>query len=284
MLTHNGPSTLIAPPDSKHKILIQEILPFDEEYNFIYSVEDLSPNEKIIIYGTGNCAKHLNNLIAKFRKDIRVIAFVDSFKDSKSFCGKPLYNISNLKDNYDEQKIIIASIYYEEISLALKKHNFNNYITYLARDSDLQMFKNIIELADLKEKIEFLTTFPQNLEHTFIVYNKNEVSKTNSMFSDCVHTLIPQNNVCYVTPLTDLSYAFKGFRKEIHKSICIIDNYGYDRDNIFISAIKFAADNYNVPVKVYKHPLTLFRSYILENKKLYLFLSLKMGVQQPQKS
>ncbi|MBF0231898.1 MAG: sulfotransferase family 2 domain-containing protein [Desulfamplus sp.] len=86
------------------------------------------PSGKVCIYGTGAAGMDYFSYITENRLDIDIIAFVNSF-DRGNFKGKPLIHINDLTSYSNKyEHLLICSIYYEEITNALKSRKIYNFI------------------------------------------------------------------------------------------------------------------------------------------------------------
>ncbi len=98
-----------------------------DKKNPFQSIKDI-PSGKVCIFGTGSAGIDCYSYIIQNRLDIEVIAFVNSFNRG-NFKGKPLIHINDLNSyNRQYENLLICSIYYEEITNALKAQNIYNYI------------------------------------------------------------------------------------------------------------------------------------------------------------
>ncbi len=102
------------------------------DLKILSSVIEIPDNARIFIYGAGHYAKVLFVLLAKIRRDIKLIGFIDTYKSGKC-CGKKIYKYSDFKvdiSKNDYDLIIIASIYVEEIVSSLKKEEIDKYVLF----------------------------------------------------------------------------------------------------------------------------------------------------------
>ena len=79
-------------------------------YKYILSLNDIKNLKEIYIYGTGVSAKQFANLIYQNNLNLKVLGFIDSYKQSNLDEIKT-YNINDFKDI---DKTIIICTYYEE--------------------------------------------------------------------------------------------------------------------------------------------------------------------------
>jgi len=95
---------------------------------FIHLLDDMFTNSKICIYGTGKRGLVLKEYLKKYRPDIKIMSFIDSYKNNEFIDELEVLNINVFEDNniqYDF--IIIASVFWQEIQKELNKRNLLNY-------------------------------------------------------------------------------------------------------------------------------------------------------------
>jgi hypothetical protein len=96
----------------------------------INSLNNIKKNSKIAIYGIGETGREFYNLITKFRPDIKVLYFFDSFNKKKINNIPVIKNIKKIQ--YLEKtldRIVVCSIFWNEINSYLHKHHIKkNYI------------------------------------------------------------------------------------------------------------------------------------------------------------
>jgi len=98
--------------------------------NSLKDIQDIPFQQRVCIFGAGQCGVELLSLLEKSRKDISVIFFVDSFATG-DVSGKKIYAPSQLHSLREEIDIIIVSSRSEEfcseISSFLVKERISNY-------------------------------------------------------------------------------------------------------------------------------------------------------------
>jgi len=95
---------------------------------FIHSFDDIPQNSKICIYGTGSRSIHFSKFINIFRKDIKIICFIDSFKKDGKIDDIKILNLNDfliLEKKYDF--IVVASVFWKEVEEILNKRKINNF-------------------------------------------------------------------------------------------------------------------------------------------------------------
>ena len=96
-------------------------------------LSELPRQSKLIIYGAGEAGRRLFNRLQDVRKDVNVLFFLDTYKEGE-FCGKRIVPIKKFlahnasTTQYD--RIIVASMYHEEIEKLLIEHRIDEYIIY----------------------------------------------------------------------------------------------------------------------------------------------------------
>lgn len=95
---------------------------------FIHFLSDIPINNKICIYGMGKRGILFKKYLEKYRNDVEIKCFIDSYKDGESIEGLEVININSL-ENEDVQYdfIVIASNFWQDIAKILKKRNIFNY-------------------------------------------------------------------------------------------------------------------------------------------------------------
>lgn len=111
--------------------------------NILYSINNISPNSRIAIYGSGKIAVGFRKIVNESRKDINVSCFINSFKDGIQD------NLSVLKysdiNNSDElfDLIIVCSSHWNEIISELENDNQKFYVI------SNEIMYNTIEISSL---------------------------------------------------------------------------------------------------------------------------------------
>ncbi|MFK5984185.1 MAG: FkbM family methyltransferase [Pseudomonadota bacterium] len=98
-----------------------------ENNKFITCLADIPEKQTCIIYGAGKGAQNLYSLISLYRKDIKIIGFLDTFQ-SGELKGLP---ITKFQDYYSEQKniaILIATEFWYEVESLLLEKACTNYL------------------------------------------------------------------------------------------------------------------------------------------------------------
>ncbi|RXI31880.1 hypothetical protein CP962_03610 [Arcobacter ellisii] len=129
---------------------------------YILNINDLIKLKEIYIYGTGVSSRKLKDLIEKNNIDLKILGFVDSYKETSISDDIKIYNIKDFKDF---NKTIVICTYYEEwideIVNLLKNMNFNNYfINMIILDS--MYYLNQENYILFKDKIKFINEHLQD--------------------------------------------------------------------------------------------------------------------------
>lgn len=87
--------------------------------NILYGYSQIPTNCKIAIYGSGIIGKGFKALLDKYRSDVKVVCYINTFNSSRidSLDVYKLEDISGIKDSYDF--IIVCSSQWDEIEKAL---------------------------------------------------------------------------------------------------------------------------------------------------------------------
>ncbi|MEW5693501.1 MAG: FkbM family methyltransferase [Candidatus Hydrogenedentota bacterium] len=95
--------------------------------NFLNSLNELTKNDRICLYGAGGVGKIFLDILKQYRPDVNVIYFVDTYKKG-TFCGKEIVSFTELHNRKSEiDRILITSFEFWQIAANLDKHNINNY-------------------------------------------------------------------------------------------------------------------------------------------------------------
>ncbi len=142
----------------------------------IDSVDDLPQNARVFIYGNGAAGNTLGFLIGKLRKDVRVLAYVNTYKKGK-LNGKSVYKFSEFISRYDKKDydlILIASIYVDEISSLLENNDIENYVVFktpgvmnINRSSN--NFSEFFRIFLIKSIVKVLSLFIRKKRGKFII-------------------------------------------------------------------------------------------------------------------
>lgn len=98
----------------------------DKKY-ILKSLSDINPNERLLIYGSGSLGQKFKQTIDKKRQDLKVIGFLDSFKEDLSQ-ETPLIKFSDI-DRYKQQYdlIVVASDFWLNIVDSLQLKGIDSY-------------------------------------------------------------------------------------------------------------------------------------------------------------
>ncbi|MDC7217891.1 MAG: hypothetical protein PQJ28_02590, partial [Spirochaetales bacterium] len=91
--------------------------------------DDFEIGVEVYIYGSGKAAKVLYIDMKQFRPDVKVKAFVDSFKTDGTLYSVPIVNVADV-EGPNEQIFIIASMYYDEIGRNLTELGVDDFYVY----------------------------------------------------------------------------------------------------------------------------------------------------------
>ena len=87
----------------------------------------IQKNVKIALFSTTELALQLKDFIQKYRPDIEITCFIDSFKASEVIDGLNVYHPNNIPENID--LIVIASLSNSKLLASiLEENNYKNYI------------------------------------------------------------------------------------------------------------------------------------------------------------
>ncbi len=108
----------------------------------IKDIQEIPRENRVFIYGSGIAARAFGFYVKKMRPDIKVLGFIDSFKSGKC-CGLKIYKFNDFikkinKSDFDI--ILIASMYYEEISKTLEKNRVKNYALVKGKNPAFSLF------------------------------------------------------------------------------------------------------------------------------------------------
>ena len=113
-------------------------------------MDSIAKNSKIAIFSTNIFAKTLKDVILKYRPDLKIVYFIDSFNQSDVFCDVPVIRPNQIPDFID--CVIVASkSHREELVSVLKSNNWNKYITL----SDLY-FDTILKYFEYSHMFRFV--------------------------------------------------------------------------------------------------------------------------------
>lgn len=135
-------------------------------YSVLSTLEDLSQNSQLVIYGSGESGQEFLKLIESKRPDLKVLFFIDSYKEGE--LGKYQVKKPEAIDTLDmKTEIIIASVFWNEIlaSLHLKfarqfkilSNNLINQSSHLSAYGDFYF--------DLNMKTELCVRFEKLLKY-----------------------------------------------------------------------------------------------------------------------
>ncbi|SDL39054.1 Sulfotransferase family protein [Maridesulfovibrio ferrireducens] len=240
----------------------------------ICGLEGIEQEADIIIYGTGEAAKLFFIEIKKKRNDIRVKAFVDSYKKLGDLFSKPVINVSEVA-TFSECKIVIASMYHEEIADILREKGCNNFCVYKESCRFVELY-DAFNLTD-KSKLQILSKMPQlNDKSTYFVIATNIDHEGNAVIHDLDMNNFFEDSFSY-TDQYDYMYekAFKKYDKSKFSKICIVDAgcKGY----CLAELVKYITVICRQNVQLFKIPFRVKLTSIVESKKLIFIDICKNG-------
>ena len=109
-----------------------------EAMTYISDLSDIPPSARLVIYGTGSLGRVLYQRIQQGRPDVRVVAFLDSFREG-SFLGRPMLR----PDSYFSQSqlpladlyIVASHLWAKEMLEVLARHSASpRSISLILRD------------------------------------------------------------------------------------------------------------------------------------------------------
>lgn len=107
---------------------------------------DIPENARVCIYGAGQGGSDAFELINKYRPDVTVVAFADTYRSGEKL-GRPVFAPDELdKHQKDFELIIICSLHYKAIAAALNSKGFDNF----AALSSFQFLDYLFSPEDLK--------------------------------------------------------------------------------------------------------------------------------------
>lgn len=130
---------------------------------YLHNLNEIPINAKIYIYGSGEAGIIFYKNFVKYRKDIEVLGFLDTYKPGKK-CKLRVYKLENIHIKKCDI-ILITSMFYIEIIKTLKKNKINNY--KIVNLSFFSCFNNYL-LA--KNKIEKVKSFLDS-KTDIMIYN-----------------------------------------------------------------------------------------------------------------
>ncbi|MCP5049789.1 MAG: class I SAM-dependent methyltransferase [bacterium] len=120
----------------------------------------LPANARVCIYGTGSGGRHIKELVERYREDIRISFWVDSF-DSGELEGLKIIKadeLANFKDQFDW--VLVASTYWEEIVNKLKQLEISNYMVVSPQLFQLNRKEDLLAgpqaLTDMRRELDVL--------------------------------------------------------------------------------------------------------------------------------
>ena len=73
---------------------------------YILNINDLIKLKEIYIYGTGVSSRKLKDLIDRNNMDIKILGFIDSYKESNIIGDIKIYNINDFISQFKNSKIV----------------------------------------------------------------------------------------------------------------------------------------------------------------------------------
>lgn len=93
--------------------------------NFLDDISTLSDSASIYIYGTGRTARVFVEYIEQHRPDIKVLGYVDTYKETDT--ENQIYNYTDFRAlDGKYETVVVCSIYWDEISASLMDDNINH--------------------------------------------------------------------------------------------------------------------------------------------------------------
>lgn len=112
-------------------------------------METIVKDAKVAIFSTTDFAKNLKNVILKYRPDLKIEYFIDSFSEAESFCELPIIRPDSIPQDID--CVLVASKSHRaELVSVLEKNNWKKYKVF----DDL--FWDCINLYPYKEIFRFV--------------------------------------------------------------------------------------------------------------------------------
>ena len=237
------------------------------EYDLIRSLDDIEYGAAVLIYGTGETGQELFVAITRSRPDITVKCFVDSYKYSGNICSIPLINVSEIK-KFCNCKVIIASIFHEEIAATLKSHDCYFFSVFHKDSGTLDPYEDMLSIV--KERMTLLKELPRvDDESVFYIFNVRSRGDDKRSFFNCIGcTDLPFDSYVF-SDLLDYDFE-KIFReKDKYKSFCLVDVDG--RKSHLVGLVRYITDVMRKKVALYKMPSRNRNFSIIEGMQL-LFL------------
>jgi|GEM_PF-2707120 len=128
----------------------------------IRSLDVLPVGASVVIYGCGVAGRTLCGKILQERKDITVCAFADSNKDFWSIFHKPILHVAKIKDAFPEAIVLVASLYFKEITQNLQNNGVQSYYIFRTDVDRVEMSLCNLYLESRKNsKLEQIEALPE---------------------------------------------------------------------------------------------------------------------------
>ncbi len=241
------------------------------EYNLIKSLDDIEYGANLLIYGTGEAAQELFVALRKKRPDVTIECFMDSYKYSGDICSVPIVNVSEI-GRFSACKVVIASMYYEEIAAELEARGCIDYFVFSKRDHSAHIVNDFI-MIDRHKMLMLRETPSLEMEGVFYIFNLGpgvDAEKRLINFLGCED--IPCGGHAFLTVLDyDYEAVFSRINHRRYNRFCLIDYDGSDSQ--LIGLTEYITNFLDKQVLIYKRPYPQRNFSVVEGKKL-LFLEI----------
>lgn len=263
--------------------------------------DDLSEidfRSQVYIYGTGAVAKNLYEFIIRYRPDLKIIGFIDSFIRDGEILSMPIIHISSLSIRR-RSKIIVASSFQGEILASLKcvfegevyVYDWNNGSNPYDQTgpNDLAIAKQIFSRLNSRslDKVDLLQSLPLTIEQNcYLVINYGfgvlrQNKNLNNLLSQWNHS--SEFGKTSVEDFTGLN-AFSGYSSLKFDKVLIVDAgedlspYEYRaRSKHLLRLIDYVVVKLGKPVSFYKLPTSWRICSILDESKVVFISQCKNG-------
>ncbi|ACS80916.1 sulfotransferase family 2 domain-containing protein [Maridesulfovibrio salexigens] len=241
------------------------------KFDYIYNINDIEFGSDVVIYGSGEVGQGLFAAIKKERKDIIVSCFMDSYKTSGAIGSVPVVNVADVH-KYERCIIIIASIFFKEISDILVSFGCSSFYIYSQIDRSYDVYDDF-NMID-KSKMSILKTIPSlNNDRVFYVFNIALDKDAQKRFFSCLggNVILPAGS-CFVTNLNnDLRGRLNEYDCAKYDAFCIIDIDG--KLDKLAEIAKLITCDFGKEVSLFRRIPSSRNFSVIEGKKL-LFLEI----------
>lgn len=193
---------------------------------FVVNIHEIPSCGSVYLYGAGNGGRYMAQLLSRYRKDIRILGFLDTYKRGEVL-GLPVYRFEDrMSDGPFSEMILVTSVFWADIERLLLKNSIENY-RIIAGDlinegllfsqeelekwrPELQRARELFADRDDQDLFDFLVESHTEMRDSIRNYGRYYVSNFQSIgkqYLDRIHcpsvkTLI-DGGVCDGSTLTD---------------------------------------------------------------------------------